>query len=118
VERRTTRRSQRGFIVTIELILLAAICVIGLIVGMATVRDSALAELGDISEAIGALDSSYHVLGVQNEAGTAAIAGSLFTDAQDHQNTMDIDTGIGDADAEYTFIAGGNENVPAIVNTP
>lgn len=77
------RKKQAGFIVTIELLLLATITVIGLIVGMTDVRDSVLAELGDVSEAVGALNQSYNILGVQNVAGTAATQGSVYNDAAD-----------------------------------
>jgi len=93
-----SRRKQAGFIVTIELLLLATILVIGLIVGMVNVRDSVLAELSDVSESIGALDQSYSITAVANAAGTAATAGSIFTDAVDSIDaTHPIDTGSGNA---------------------
>lgn len=112
------RRKQAGFIVTIELLLLASILVIGLIVGMTNVRDSVLAELSDVSEAIGGLDQSYTVSAVSNAAGTAATAGSIFIDAKDTVDaTHPIDTGLGNSIGELTFIPANpatGENTPAI----
>ena len=88
---RLIRKSQKGFIVTIELLLLATILVIGLIVGMVSLRDSVLAELSDVSEAIGALNQSYNILGVNNAADTAATAGSSWQDNFDNTGTGTID---------------------------
>jgi hypothetical protein len=100
-----SRKKQAGFIVSIELLLLASITVIGLIVGMTNVRDSVLAELSDISESIGALDQSYNISSVANQAGTAATAGSAFTDAPDFANVgHPIDSQNGDANGELNFV--------------
>jgi hypothetical protein len=100
------RSKQAGFIVTIELLLLAAICVIGLIVGMTNVRDSVLSELSDVSESIGALNQGYSVSAVANLAGTAATGGSAFADATDTNTALKpIDTGSGNADNELLFSA-------------
>jgi hypothetical protein len=114
-----SRRKQAGFIVTIELLLLATICVIGLIVGMTNVRDSVLAELSDVSETIGNLDQSYSISAVSNAAGTAATAGSIFVDARDTVDaTHPIDTNIGNSVGELTFLPAnpaGGENVPALL---
>ncbi|HEX7681546.1 MAG TPA: hypothetical protein VF713_25695 [Thermoanaerobaculia bacterium] len=117
--RPTSRRKQAGFIVTIELLLLATICVIGLIVGMTNVRDSVLAELSDVSESIGALNQSYSVTAVSNAAGTAATAGSIFTDGKDTASLGHaIDTGLGDSVNEVTFtpaVSIPGENTPAVL---
>ena len=117
--RPVSRRKQAGFIVTIELLLLATICVIGLIVGMTNVRDSVLSELSDVSESIGGLNQSYSVSAVSNAAGTAATSGSIFVDAKDSVDlTHPIDTGLGDAKNELTFIPAnslGGENVAAVL---
>lgn len=52
---------ERGFVNSAELILVATLAVLGLIVGLATLRDSISFELGDTSAAVGALDQSYSV---------------------------------------------------------
>jgi len=50
---------QRGAVISIELILLSTIVVIGIIVGLATYRDSVMQELADTGIAISVLDQSY-----------------------------------------------------------
>ena len=87
-------KKQAGFIVSIELILIATILVIGLIVGMTALRDATVAEYEDVAEAIGALDQSYQFFGVQDANGLLDwTAGSQWIDA--------IDSGIegGDGDS-------------------
>jgi hypothetical protein len=116
---RLIRKSQKGFIVTIELLLLATILVIGLIVGMVSLRDSVLAELSDVSEAIGALNQSYNILGANNAANTAATAGSEWQDNFDAWNGGTIDdpaqTGdAGSATGDLTFVAADDETYQPI----
>lgn len=99
------KRNQGGFIVTIELLVLATVLVLGLIVGWTSLRDSVLAELSDLSESIGALDQSYSILGVQNNAETAETLGSAWHDGQDNTagGSIDIQQNPGDSNLEYTF---------------
>lgn len=88
------RNGQAGFLISIEMILIATILVIGLIVGMTALRDATVAEFEDVAEAIGALDQSYTYFGVQDNNGLLDwTAGSQWIDA--------IDTGIegGDGDS-------------------
>ena len=112
-----SRKKQAGFIVSIELLLLASITVIGLIVGMTNVRDAVLAELSDVSESIGALNQSYQITAVANAAGTAATAGSAFTDAPDlASGAHPIDDQLGNSQNELSFtpaVAGPGEEVTA-----
>ncbi len=70
-----------GFVVSTELVLIASILVIGMIVGLATVRDQVVQELGDIGLAIGQLNQSYSFSGVSGH--TATTAGSSFVDQTD-----------------------------------
>ena len=44
---------ENGFVVSSELILIATILVIAMVVGLQTVRDAVLQELGDVANAIG-----------------------------------------------------------------
>lgn len=105
------KKNQKGFIVSIELITLATICVIGLIVGMTDVRDAVLAELSDISESIGALDQSYEIFGVQNSAQTAYTSGSQWQDLADNtqsgnhidQNANGANVGDAGQSSDITF---------------
>lgn len=87
---------QGGFIMTAELILLVTVMVVGMIVGLVTMRDAATAEMEDVAEAIGQLDQSYAFNGLQNSENTAALEGSSFIDA--------VDTNAGD-NAEFTYVA-------------
>jgi hypothetical protein len=57
-------------------VLIATILVIGLIVGMAAIRDALTAEMGDVAEAIGALDQSYIFDGISDDRMSRAVAGS------------------------------------------
>lgn len=77
------KRKQGGFIMTTELVLLVTVMVVGMIVGLVSMRDSVNAEMEDVAEAIGALDQSYSFDGIENVQETAFIDGSTFTDAQD-----------------------------------
>lgn len=75
-------RDEAGFIISSELILVATILVIGMIVGLASVRDSVVGELADVAEAIGAINQSYSFHGLIGH-GNIVTAGSTFIDAPD-----------------------------------
>jgi hypothetical protein len=81
------QKKQAGFIVSAELVLIATILVIGLIVGMVAIRDAVTAEMGDVAEAIGAIDQSYIFDGISDNAPVAAVAGSAWSDAADNGTT-------------------------------
>ena len=74
-------KDEAGFVVSTELVLIATILVIGLVVGLATVRDQVVQELGDLAMAIGNVNQSYQYTGVTGH--TSATAGSLFDDEAD-----------------------------------
>lgn len=74
-------KDDAGFIVSSELILLATIVVIGLITGLATVRDQVVTELGDVADAISEIDQSYSYSGVTSHS--ASTAGTAFNDEFD-----------------------------------
>ncbi len=101
-------KSQAGFLITIELLFLATILVLGLIVGMVSLRDSVLAELADLSESVGNLNQGYTIFGVQNVAGTAATSGSSYEDTYDNTSAggqIDNNTAsTGDANADLDFL--------------
>jgi len=52
---------EQGFVNSAELILIAVLAVIGLIVGLATLRDGVTQELADTGAAIGQVNQSYAV---------------------------------------------------------
>ncbi|MBA6350284.1 MULTISPECIES: hypothetical protein [unclassified Colwellia] len=96
INKKNMKKKQGGFVMTSELLLLSTTIVIGLTVGLTTMRDSVTAEMEDVAEAIGSLDQSYAYDGMKNGEGTAEISGSGFIDA--------IDTNAGDG-VKFEFIA-------------
>ena len=52
-------RDERAFVVTAELTLIATILGVGVLAGLASVRDQSLQELGDLAGAIGDVNESY-----------------------------------------------------------
>jgi hypothetical protein len=70
-----------GFVLSSELLLLGSISVMGLLVGLVSIRDSVLLEFDDFSKAIGFLDQSVIYTGVSDESGSTE--GGLLDDAPD-----------------------------------
>ena len=70
-----------GFIISSELILIATILVIGMIVGLTTVRDQVVQELADIAMAFSDVTQSYAYNGVTGH--TSSTEGSDFNDLTD-----------------------------------
>lgn len=70
-----------GFVVSIELILIATIAVIGLITGYSAMRDGVVSELSDVAGAVQDLNQTYTFNGVRGHSG--ATDGSSFADALD-----------------------------------
>ena len=56
---RRLMNDETGFIVSAELVLIFTLAFCGVAVGMSVVRDALVQELGDVAEAIGALNQSY-----------------------------------------------------------
>lgn len=105
---------ESGFVVSVELILIATIVVIGLVSGLTMLRDSVLAELGDTANAIGSLDQSYGVSAADYDGGTGASSAAMdWTDAPDTADSasgiaLTVGTGLRVVDA--TSIASDNDN--------
>jgi hypothetical protein len=55
---------ESGFIVSSELVLIATICVIGLIVGLVEIQFAVVGELNDVSDAIGSINQSFNWSGI------------------------------------------------------
>jgi len=72
---------ETGAIISAEIVLIMTILVIGVIVGLKSVRDSVVSELADVAQAIANLDQSYSFSGVCGHA--AFTAGSQFVDLPD-----------------------------------
>jgi len=80
-------KDEAGFVVSAELILIATIAVIGLVVGLAAVRDGITAELSDVAGAIQDVNQSYDIDGVVGHS--AATAGFNFQDNTDFCDSND-----------------------------
>ena len=70
-----------GAIVSAELVLVLTILVIGMIAGLASLRDAVVSELADVAQAIANVNQGYQYGGIT--AHCAATAGSFFRDQQD-----------------------------------
>jgi hypothetical protein len=83
----TLLRDEAGFIVSAELVLILTLTFCGVAVGMATVRDALVQELGDVAEAIGALNQSYSFKTIEAsdcyQDSHAHCSGSGFEDQSD-----------------------------------
>jgi hypothetical protein len=73
---------EAGFIVSAELVLVATILVIGMIVGLVSVRNQVVQELVDVGQAIGNLSQSYAYGGV-NKLWMAFTDGCYYNDKAD-----------------------------------
>jgi Flp pilus assembly pilin Flp len=71
----------KGFVVSIELILISTIAVIGLVAGLTAVRDAVVSELSDVAGAVSDLNQSYSYNGTSSP--TSSTAGSNFADSTD-----------------------------------
>ena len=78
---------ENGFVVSAELVLVLTIAVLGTVVGLTAVRDSIAQELVDLSDAFGAVNQTFNVVGISKakNAGKphAAVFGFGFADNAD-----------------------------------
>ncbi len=70
-----------GFVVSTELIMIATVLVIGMLVGLVSVRDKVVQELADVAAAVSDISQSYSYNGVTGH--TSHTAGSDFVDRTD-----------------------------------
>jgi len=75
-------KDEAGFVVSAELILVASIAVLGLVAGLATVRNSITNELADVGGAIDGLNQSYGIAAVVAHSGDGT-SSTVFNDARD-----------------------------------
>lgn len=70
-----------GFIVSTELMIIATVLVIGMLVGLVSIRDQIVAELADVAGAISQFDQSFSFSAVTGHA--VSTAGAIFDDRID-----------------------------------
>ncbi len=97
-----------GFIISIELILIATIAVIGLIAGLTAVRDGVVSELSDVAGAIQDLNQSYTYFGVDGHS--ADTAGSDYVDATDWCDSPNDEAGIADNCIAFDKVSPSDED--------
>jgi Flp pilus assembly pilin Flp len=88
---RALLNDEAGFIVSAELVLVATLCVIGLIVGLSEVQHAVVQELNDVAEAIGELNQSYIFTGFTStkSAGGTAVTVKASTPGSDYSDLLD-----------------------------
>ena len=108
---RNLMNDEAGFLVSAELILIFTLVFCAVAVGVATVRDSLVQELGDVAESIGALNQSYNYRGIRADlegAGEhASCSGSGFNDEEDECDCQGI---------QLTVVGGKDD--PSTINNP
>jgi hypothetical protein len=72
---------EAGFVISFELMLVATILVIGMIVGLSTIREQLVQELADVAGAISEVNQSYSFAGITGHF--SSTAGSNFVDLTD-----------------------------------
>ncbi len=86
---------ESGVILSAEIVLIGTILVLGMIVGLVELQCAVVAELSDLSSAIGNLDQSYQVSGFSSSKGKggwkARTNGASYSDQAD---TCDCDSNL------------------------
>ncbi len=85
-------RGEEGFLLSTEALLIGTIAVLGLIVGLANVRNAVAQELGDFSQAVAFLSQDYAFTSVtSSNVGTdIQTSGSIYADAVDTQQAVAV----------------------------
>ena len=81
---------EAGFVISAELILIATITVLGMVVGLAEVRQAVSEELEDVAAAVGSLNQGYCLTGLHS-TNKGHTNGSHF---QDHSDFCDNENDI------------------------
>jgi Flp pilus assembly pilin Flp len=76
---------EAGFVVSSELVLIATVLVLGLIVGLTSLRNSVTGELADLAAAIGNISQSYSFSAITGHS--SSVAGTSFADVADFCET-------------------------------
>lgn len=82
-------KEEAGFVISSELVLVATILVIGLIVGMTSLRNQVVQELADVGAAIGNISQGYQYFGV-SKTSVGDTDGSGWDDMRDFCQTTPV----------------------------
>ncbi len=80
-------REETGALISAELIIIFTILIIGILVGVKSIRDAIVTELADVAQAISNFDQSYFFGGVSGHH--AATGGGTFEDKPDFCDQKD-----------------------------
>jgi hypothetical protein len=80
-----------GAVVSAELVLVLTILVIGMIVGLAAVRDAVVTELADVAQAIANIDQTYGYPAIAGHH--SSTGGGIFRDQVDFCDLRDVPGG-------------------------
>ena len=106
---------EAGFVVSAELVLVASIAVLGMIVGLATVRDAVTSELADLNGAINELNQSYSISGIQGHS--AAVNSSQYQDQKDYCDVGDDTANVDEACVVHVTAVDADEQSPATLGS-
>ncbi len=92
---RNLLNDESGFLISAELVLIFTLVFCAVAVGVSTVRDSLVQELGDVAEAVGALNQSYTYRTITAASSVANVdhascSGSGFADENDDCDCVGI----------------------------
>jgi hypothetical protein len=102
-------RDADGFVVSSELVLIATVVVIGLLTGLASVRDAVISELSDVAGAIQDINESYSIDGVVGH--NANTAGFNYLDGTDECDLNDDPAGVADNCITFNGVITNEESV-------
>ena len=95
-------RDDCGLVVSFELLLVGLIVVMGMIVGLASLRDSMVSELSDVAGSVQDLNQSFAANGTTSTHGTTA--GSDFFDQFDIADDTEDPSGAADNGITFDFL--------------
>jgi Flp pilus assembly pilin Flp len=98
---------ENGFVVSTELALIATILVIGMVVGLTSIRDQVVQELADIAGMVSQLNQSYSFSAITGHH--SSTAGSYGVDLVDSCDVSCGDTGSTGAVCVSVFAAATHE---------
>ena len=78
---RQFRKDNRGFIATVELLLVTVVVLLGLLVGITSMRDAVVSEISDLGGTMQDLNQTYSVVGLNGHSGRSV--GMDFLDERD-----------------------------------
>ena len=93
------RQDESGFLISSELVIIGTVAVLAMIVGLEAVSSAVTQELNDLSNALGAINQSYHYRSIAKSQ-HAWVSGSRFGLASDGNGQfLENDAAVTDGDS-------------------